>query len=132
MKLSPSLVEEKNVYKRMVLVQLFSKLLTIKVRNPFIVDTIGKYFNLAFTGHSELMFLNCNGWENFGYDKKNYEGITDCGPYFSDGTPTPTNRLAMKEWSHDREHDDIMGTTNQNPHGIDVSYSIIQEICTSS
>ena len=53
--------------------------------DPFIVDTIGKYFNLAFTGHSELMFLNCDGWENFGYDKKNYEGITDCGPYFSDG-----------------------------------------------
>jgi len=95
--------------------------------DPFIVDTIGKYFNLAFTGHSELMFLNCDGWENFGYDKKNYEGITDCGPYFSDGTPTPTNRLAMKEWSHDREHDDIMETTNQDPHGIDVSYLLYKK-----
>jgi hypothetical protein len=95
--------------------------------DPFIVDTIGKYFNLAFTGHSELMFLNCDGWENFGYDQKNYEGITNCGPYFSDGTPTPTNRFAMKEWSHDREHDDIMETTNEDPHGIDVSYLLYKK-----
>ena len=95
--------------------------------DPFIVDTISKYFNLAFTGHSELMFLNCDGWENFGYDQKNYEGITDCGPYFSDGTPTPTNRFAMKEWSHDREHDDIMDTTNEDPHGIDVSYLLYKK-----
>ena len=50
--------------------------------DPFIVDTIGNYFNLGFTGHSELMFLNCDGWENFGYDEENYDGTTDCGPYF--------------------------------------------------
>ena len=95
--------------------------------DPFIVDTIGNYFNLAFTGHSELMFLNCDGWENFGYDKKNYEGTTDCRPYFSDGTPTPTNRYAMKEWSHDREHDDINEEMNQDPHGIDVSYLLYKK-----
>src|SRR5687768_2193188 len=52
--------------------------------------------------NSELMFLNCDGWENFGNDKENYDGTTDCGPYFSDGTPTPTNKLTIKEWSHDR------------------------------
>jgi hypothetical protein len=113
----------------MVLVQLFSKLLTIKAGkiHPFIVDTIGKYFNLAFTGHSELMFLNCDGWENFGYDEENYHGTTNCGPYFSDGTPTPTNRFAMKEWSHDRAHYKINNDMNKDPHGIDVSYSLYLE-----
>ena len=95
--------------------------------DPFIVDTIGNYFNLGFTGHSELMFLNCDGWENFGYDKENYYGTTDCGPYFSDGTPTPTNKFAMKEWSHDRAHDDINNEKNQDPHGIEVSYSLYLE-----
>jgi len=95
--------------------------------DPFIVDTIGKYFNLAFTGHSELMFLNCDGWENFGYDEENYHGTTDCGPYFSDGTPTPTNRFAMKEWSHDRAHYKINNNMNKDPHGIDVSYSLYLE-----
>ncbi|MGZ5549710.1 MAG: polysaccharide deacetylase family protein, partial [Nitrososphaeraceae archaeon] len=95
--------------------------------DPFIVDTIGNYFNLAFTGHSELMFLNCDGWENFGYDEENYHGTTDCGPYFSDGTPTPTNKFAMKEWSHDRAHDKINNEKNQDPHGIEVSYSLYLE-----
>src|SRR5215203_5338791 len=96
--------------------------------DPFIVDTIGNYFNLAFTGHSELMFLNCDGWKNFGYDKENYDGTTDCGPYFSDGTPTPTNKLAMKEWSHDRTHYKINNNEmNEDPHGSKVSYSLYME-----
>jgi len=90
--------------------------------DPFIVDTIGNNFNLGFTGHSELMFLNCDGWENFGYDKENYHGTTDCAPYFSDGTLTPTNKFAMKEWSHDRTHYKINNNEmNQDPHGSEVS-----------
>jgi hypothetical protein len=95
--------------------------------DPFIVDTIGNNFDFGFTGHSELMFLNCDGWENFGYDEENYHGTTDCRPYFSDGNPTPTNKFAMKEWSHDRAHDDINNEMNQDPHGIDVSYSLYLE-----
>ncbi|HSL14147.1 MAG TPA: polysaccharide deacetylase family protein [Nitrososphaeraceae archaeon] len=95
--------------------------------DPFIVDTIANNFDFAFTGHSELMFLNCDGWENFGYDEENYHGTTDCRPYFSDGNPTPTNKFAMKEWSHDRAHDDINNEMNQDPHGIDVSYSLYLE-----
>ena len=70
----------------------------------FIVDTVAKYFDFAFIGHSDLMFLNCDGWEKYGYDKKNYYGTTNCSPYLSDKTFTPTNKLAMKEWSHDRAH----------------------------
>jgi len=54
--------------------------------DPKIIDTTGKYFDSVFTGHSELMFLNCDGWENFDYDKENYYKTTYCNPYFSDGT----------------------------------------------
>jgi hypothetical protein len=95
--------------------------------DPFIVNTIGNYFNFGFTGHSELMFLNCDGWENFGYDKDDYHGTTDCEPYFSDGTPTPTNKFAMKEWSHDKAHEKINNEMNQDPHGSEVSYSLFME-----
>ena len=95
--------------------------------DPFIVNTIGNYFNFGFTGHSELMFLNCDGWENFGYDKDDYDGTTNCDPYFSDGTPTPTNKFGMKEWSHDKAHEKINNEMNQDPHGNEVSYSLYKE-----
>jgi peptidoglycan/xylan/chitin deacetylase (PgdA/CDA1 family) len=95
--------------------------------DPFIVDTIGKYFKFGFTGHSELMFLNCDGWENFGYDKDDYHDTTNCKPYFSDGIPTPTNKFAMKEWSHDKAHEKINEEMNQDPHGSEVSYSLYME-----
>jgi len=95
--------------------------------DPKIVDKIGQHFDLAFTGHSELMFLNCDGWENFGYDKENYQDITDCRPYFDDGTPTPTNKYAMKEWSHDREHDDIKDEVKGDPHGEEVSELLFEK-----
>ncbi len=96
--------------------------------DPHIVETIGKYFDLAFTGHSELMFLNCDGWENFGYDRENYDGATDCHPYFSDGTPTPTNKLAMKEWSHDREHHKVnKEMEGYDPQGKEVSYLLYKK-----
>jgi len=52
--------------------------------DPKIVNMISEYFDMGFTDHSKLMFLNCDGWENFGYDKKSYEGTTDCRPYFHD------------------------------------------------
>ena len=89
--------------------------------DPVIVDTISKYFDLAFTGHSELMFLNCDGWENFGYDEKNYYGTTNCNPYFSDGSVTPTNKFGIKEWSHDREHSRINEKFKEEPHSPEVS-----------
>lgn len=95
--------------------------------DPFIVDTIGNYFKFGFTGHSELMFLNCDGWENFGYDKDDYHGTTNCKPYLSDGIPTPTNKFAMKEWSHDKAHEKINEEMNQDPHGSEVSYSLYME-----
>jgi hypothetical protein len=98
--------------------------------DPQIVNTIAEYFDFAFTGHSELMFLNCDGYENFGYDdKKSYKGSTDCRPFFSDGTPTPTNRYAIKEWSHDREHDKIYESKylGQDPHGKKVNEAVLEK-----
>ncbi len=95
--------------------------------DPFIIDTIGNYFKYGFTGHSELMFLNCDGWENFGYDKDDYHGTTNCKPFFSDGIPTPTNKFAMKEWSHDKTHEKINEEMKQDPHGSEVSYSLYME-----
>jgi len=97
--------------------------------DPEIVDGIAKYFDFAFTGHSELMFLNCDGWENYGYSKKNYEGTTDCNPYSSDGTLTPTNKYAIKEWSHDREHDKIYESKylGEDPHGKKVSKAVLEK-----
>lgn len=95
--------------------------------DPKIIDAIGRNFDLAFTGHSELMFLNCDGWENFGYDKENYQGITDCRPYSYDGKPTPTNKYAMKEWSHDREHNRINDEIKEDPHGEEVSQALFDK-----
>jgi len=65
---------------------------------------------------------------NFGYGKNNYEGSTDCSPYSSDGTPKPTNRYAMKEWSHDREKDKIYENKylNEDTHGKKVNESVLE------
>ena len=99
--------------------------------DPKIVDIISRYFDFAFTGHAKYMFLNCDGYENFGYGKNNYEGITDCSPYFSDGTPTPTSKYAMKEWSHDREHDKIYEnkyeSKNEDPHDKKVREAVLEK-----
>jgi len=93
-----------------------------------IVNMISEYFDMGFTDHAKLMFLNCDGWENFGYDKKSYEGTTDCRPYFYDGTPTPTNRYAMKEWSQDREHDGINKEyPKEDPHGGFISSKLFEK-----
>lgn len=95
--------------------------------NHLIVDTIAKYFDFAFIGHSELMFLNCDGWENFGYDRKNYYGITDCSPYSSDGTFTSTNKFAMKEWSHDRAHHHTFKELKGDAFGKEVSFALFEK-----
>ena len=96
--------------------------------DPKIVEIISRYFDFAFMGHSKLMFLNCDGWENFGYSIESYKGSTDCRPFFSDGTPTPANRYAMKEWSHDRGHDKIYESKylNEDPHGEKVNDAVLK------
>ena len=96
--------------------------------DPKIAEIISKYFDFAFAEHAKYMFLNCDGWVNFGYGKKNYEGSTDCSTYSSDGTLKPTNRYAMKEWSHDREKDKIYESKylGENPHGEKVNKAMLE------
>jgi peptidoglycan/xylan/chitin deacetylase (PgdA/CDA1 family) len=91
--------------------------------DPEIIDTIAKYYDFGFLGHSTLMFLRCDGWEKFSFDdESNYKGQTDCRTFFDDGTPTPTNRYSIKEWSHDREHNRINEKYPDNPpHGSMIS-----------
>ncbi|HYZ96370.1 MAG TPA: polysaccharide deacetylase family protein, partial [Nitrososphaeraceae archaeon] len=97
--------------------------------DPKIAEIISKYFDFAFAEHAKYMFLSCDGWQNFGYGKKNYEKSTDCSPYSSDGTPKPTNRYAMKEWSHDREKDKIYESKylGQDPHGEKVNEAMLEQ-----
>lgn len=79
--------------------------------------------------HSKLMFLNYDGWENFGYSRESYEGSIDCRPYFSDGSPTPANRYAMNEWSHDRGHDKIYESKylGEDPHSEKVNEAVLKQ-----
>ena len=97
--------------------------------DPKIVDIISRYFDFAFMGHSKLMFLNCDGWEKFGYSRESYEGSTDCRPYFANGTTTHANKYAMKEWSHDRGHDKIYESKflNEDPHGEKVNEAVLKQ-----
>ncbi len=96
--------------------------------DPKIAEIISKYFDFGFTGHAKYMFLNCDGYENFDYGKNNYEGATDCNPYSSDETIKPTNKFAMKEWSHDREKDKIYESKylNEDPHGKKVNEAVLE------
>jgi peptidoglycan/xylan/chitin deacetylase (PgdA/CDA1 family) len=97
--------------------------------DPKIAEIISKYFDFAFAEHAKYMFLSCDGWQNFGYGKKNYEKSTDCSPHSSDGTPKPTNRYAMKEWSHDREKDKIYESKylGEDPHGEKVNEAMLEQ-----
>ncbi len=96
--------------------------------DPKIVDIISKYFDFGFTGHSKLMFLNCDGWENYGYDRGSYEGSIDCSQYSADGSFTPANKYALKEWSHDRGHDKIYESKylGEDPHGEEVNEAVLK------
>jgi biotin operon repressor len=97
---------------------IFSAAFNRGADDPEIIDTIAKYFDFGFLGHSTLMFLHCDGWEKFSFDESNYEGQTDCRPFFDDGTPTSTNRYSIKEWSHDEEHKLINEKYSESsPHG---------------
>ena len=96
--------------------------------DPKIAEIISKYFDFAFAEHAKYMFLNCDGYEKFDYGKKNYEGSTSCSPYFSDGSPKPTNKYAMKEWSHDREKDKIYENKylGEDAHGEKVNEAMLK------
>ena len=96
--------------------------------NSTILKMVSKYFDFGLSGHSELMFLYCDGWMNYGFNKKSYKDQYDCRPYFEDGMPTRTNQYSIKEWSHDRYHDKLNDIfTNLAPHGNNISTMMFDE-----
>jgi hypothetical protein len=60
--------------------------------NATVINTIAKYYSLAINGHSNLMYLHCDGW-------KQSSNQTDCRTYSDDGTLTFANRYSIREWS---------------------------------
>ncbi|HEY6884114.1 MAG TPA: polysaccharide deacetylase family protein [Nitrososphaeraceae archaeon] len=60
--------------------------------NATVVNTIAKYYDLAINGHSNLMYLHCDGW-------RQYSNQTDCRTYSDDGSLTFANRYSIREWS---------------------------------
>lgn len=96
--------------------------------NTTVLKMVSKYFDFALSGHSRLMFLNCDGWVNHGFKTQSYKYQYDCNPYSDDGTPTRTHKLAIREWSHDREHSKL---NNKNPelppHGAQISELLFTE-----
>src|ERR671915_2155932 len=78
--------------------------------NPTVIDTISKYYDFAITGFSNLMYLNCDGWnEQEEVDNYNSNVQTDCRTYFDDGTLTYANRYSIKEWSHSNADKEYFG-----------------------
>jgi Polysaccharide deacetylase len=96
--------------------------------NSTIVKMVSKYFDFGLAGHSRLMFLNCDGWHNHGFRTQSYKYQYDCRTYWDDGTPTSTNRFAIKEWSHDRFHTKLNNKyPNLAPHGDEISNMLFIE-----
>jgi peptidoglycan/xylan/chitin deacetylase (PgdA/CDA1 family) len=78
--------------------------------NSTVIDTIAKYYDFAITGFSNLMHLNCDGWNKQDEEdgaKSNLQ--TDCRTYFDDGTLTYANRYSIKEWSHSNADKENLG-----------------------
>lgn len=95
--------------------------------NSTILNIISKHFDFGLSGHSKLMFLNCDGWER-GYKTKSYKYQYDCKPLLDDGTPTRTHKYAIKEWSHDRFHEELNDKNPLlRPHGDEISDMLFNE-----
>jgi len=70
---------------------IFGYPLNLGSDNPTIVNLVAKYYNLARTGASPLMFLSCKGF--IGHPQ------TDCRTYFPNGTLTYANRYDIRSQS---------------------------------
>jgi hypothetical protein len=96
--------------------------------NATVLKMVSNYFDFGLADHSKLMFLNCDGWVNHGFKTKSYKYQYDCNPFSADGTPTRTNKLTMREWSHDREHSTLNDKNPQlTPHGAQMSDLLFNE-----
>jgi hypothetical protein len=70
----------------------FAVPMNVANNNATVINTIAKYYSMAINGHSNLMFLHCNGY-------KNNSIKTDCRTFFDNGTLNPENRYSIGEWS---------------------------------
>jgi len=96
--------------------------------NSTVLKMVSNYFDFGLSGHSRLMFLNCDGWVNHGFKTQSYKYQYDCNPFSADGTPTRTNKYAIKEWSHNREHSKLNNRNPQlAPHGAQISDLLFTE-----
>ncbi|HET7391494.1 MAG TPA: hypothetical protein VFJ51_11765, partial [Nitrososphaeraceae archaeon] len=66
----------------------------VAANNATVINTIAKYYDLAINGHSNLMYLHCNGPR-----RDNSPPQTNCRTYSDNGTLTPENRYSIGEWS---------------------------------
>jgi Polysaccharide deacetylase len=62
--------------------------------NATVINEIAKYYTLAINGHSNLMYLHCNGVVKVATDQG-----SDCRPFFDNGALNPQNRYSVGEWS---------------------------------
>ena len=60
-----------------------------------IVDIVSRYYEFATRGNDPLMFLKCDGLEQYGQN--------DCKTFTDNGTPTYANKYSIRNWSHDFE-----------------------------
>jgi len=96
--------------------------------NSTILRIISENFEFGLSGHSRLMFLNCDGWVNYGFKTKSYKNQYDCNPYTDQGVPTRTHKYAIREWSHDRYHSELNDKfPNLAPHGSEISNMLFSE-----
>ncbi|MDW0120736.1 MAG: polysaccharide deacetylase family protein [Nitrososphaeraceae archaeon] len=96
--------------------------------NSTILKMISEYYDFGLSGHSRLMFLNCDGWVNYGFKTRSYKYQEDCNPYSDEGIPTRTHKYAIREWSHDRFHTRINNNyTSLDPHGTEISNKLFAE-----
>ena len=81
------------------------------VLNSTVIHTIVKYYDMAINGYSNLMLMNCTGYED--QPQQTLGGLTalivspshqtDCRTYSDDGTITDANRYSIREWNHNAE-----------------------------
>src|SRR5215510_13802390 len=81
------------------------------VSNSTVINTVAKYYDMAINGFSNLMRLNCTGYEDQANPQRVGSGElaalvtsprhqTDCRTFFDDGSITDANRYSIREWNH--------------------------------
>jgi peptidoglycan/xylan/chitin deacetylase (PgdA/CDA1 family) len=81
------------------------------VSNSTVINTVAKYYDMAINGFSNLMRLNCTGYEDLPNPQRAGSGEfaalvtsprhqTDCRTFFDDGSITDANRYSIREWNH--------------------------------